>query len=381
MSKPETAETTEVTEAPFVFLFVATCCPRASRATAAAAASSAGTPRWRRWKGDAQKKPGRGPRRRSRRMRSREAAAAAAAAATTGAGEAPSPPPLLTLPPPPPLRVRLRARAVECLDLRPMRLTPSGANETSTTGGVTPGPAGPSRTSSSVSLASQPSALSADFERLGMGLDASGPLQLRRVHQLELVWWSRNSGSNLEMSAWAPVCPPGTAPLGTVVVPCFEAPAEALVALAAWAGGGGGSGGGNSAVIGGGGGCGGVPPRRLPRARAVPRAPQLNEHEGPAAHGAPREHERGGAFQQLDGSRRGRLLRGHQRRRAASRAPHLHVRRASQLPRHEVPAPSGGGGGRRLPRASAWHVPRASQLHGYEGSASHGTTREHDRAG
>ena len=41
-------------------------------------------------------------------------------------------------------------------------------------------------------------------------------------------------GPCVEMSAWAPVCPPGTASLGTVVVPCFNAPSEALVALAPW---------------------------------------------------------------------------------------------------------------------------------------------------
>jgi hypothetical protein len=70
-----------------------------------------------------------------------------------------------------------------------------------------------------------------DLERLGdsggsggSGVIAGGSeevaagLMLRRVHQLELVWWSRNTGANQELSAWAPVCPPGTAPLGTVVV-------------------------------------------------------------------------------------------------------------------------------------------------------------------
>lgn len=36
------------------------------------------------------------------------------------------------------------------------------------------------------------------------------------------------------MSAWDPVCPPGTVQLGTAVVPSFNAPGEALVAYAPW---------------------------------------------------------------------------------------------------------------------------------------------------
>jgi len=36
------------------------------------------------------------------------------------------------------------------------------------------------------------------------------------------------------MSAWDPVCPPGCVPLGTAVVPSFNAPGEALVAYAPW---------------------------------------------------------------------------------------------------------------------------------------------------
>ena len=59
-------------------------------------------------------------------------------------------------------------------------------------------------------------------------------LRLVRVRQLELVWWSRNSGAACEASAWAPVCPPGTVSLGTAIVPSFRAPTEAFVVRAPW---------------------------------------------------------------------------------------------------------------------------------------------------
>jgi hypothetical protein len=141
-------------------------------------------------------------------------------------------------------RVRLRVCVVEGLELRPLRLplstsaaAASGLDRAGSSDAATIISADLHRLAladaageSAASVAASSGSLSADSG----GSVETHNLKLRRVHQLELVWWSRNTGSTLELSAWAPVCPPGTASLGTVVVPCFNAPSEALVALAPW---------------------------------------------------------------------------------------------------------------------------------------------------
>ena len=136
--------------------------------------------------------------------------------------------------------VRLRARLVEGLELCPSRLTPSseGSSATSTAAHLRRLTLDPDSSAGESDGEAPAAAPRQTLSRLGPispgASNTSSRLRLRRVHQLELVWWSRNTGANLELSAWAPVCPPGTAALGTVVVPCFSAPSEALVAIAPW---------------------------------------------------------------------------------------------------------------------------------------------------
>ena len=116
-------------------------------------------------------------------------------------------------------RIRVRARLAEGLDLRPPRRgggsdRDEDAKNVGHAVGHTVGHIGSSSTASSSGG--------------GEGL------RLVRVRQLELVWWSRNSGAACEASAWAPVCPPGTVSLGTALVPSFRAPTEAFVVRAPW---------------------------------------------------------------------------------------------------------------------------------------------------
>ena len=112
------------------------------------------------------------------------------------------------------VRAKLRAKLVEGLELTPARRvggigagngTGNGTGDTGNGAGVV---------------------------RVDSGPDASDALRLLRVHRLELAWWSRNTGATTDMSAWTPVCPPGFAALGSVVVPSFNAPPDALVARA-----------------------------------------------------------------------------------------------------------------------------------------------------
>ena len=112
------------------------------------------------------------------------------------------------------VRAKLRAKLVEGLELTPARRVGGiGAENDTRNNGAGNG---------------------AGVVRVDSGPDASDALRLLRVHRLELAWWSRNTGATTDMSAWTPVCPPGFAALGSVVVPSFNAPPDALVARAPW---------------------------------------------------------------------------------------------------------------------------------------------------